>query len=349
MRIVFLADQHFGWKVDSPLYLDYQEKFYREVFFPYLDANPDIKTIIDLGDTFDNRKSVNYKTLARAKEFFFDEVHARGLNLHIIIGNHTTYHKNTNEINSPELLLQTYQHVKVYATPKVVKIHDTDFAFVPWINAENEAESIEFIKSNRASLLAGHLELKGYQVIRGIASDVGYDASMFTPYDMVFTGHFHNKHDDGKIFYLGTSADMSFADIDEIKGFHTFDLTTRKLEFIENPNKLFYRVIYDDATNDYTKLPDFSKYAGAYVKLVIKKKTNPYNFERFRDALDAVNPVDVQPIDETDLVVTEDDIDQTLDTVTIISNEIDTIKEIEKPEKLKKIMHDLYTESFDIV
>jgi hypothetical protein len=31
---------------------------------------------------------------------FFDELHKRKINVHMLVGNHDTYYKNTNEVNS---------------------------------------------------------------------------------------------------------------------------------------------------------------------------------------------------------------------------------------------------------
>ena len=38
MKVAVITDQHFGVRGDSILFLDYYEKFYRDVFFPTLDA-----------------------------------------------------------------------------------------------------------------------------------------------------------------------------------------------------------------------------------------------------------------------------------------------------------------------
>jgi hypothetical protein len=42
------------------------------------------------------------------------------------------------------------------------------------------------------------------------------------------------------ISYLGTPYEITFADVNEKKGFHVFDTETRVMEFVPNENKLFY-------------------------------------------------------------------------------------------------------------
>ena len=71
MKVALINDQHFGGKQDSQNFSNYIEVFYREQFFPYLSEN-NICTVIDLGDTFDRRKFVNFNTLDKVRQFYFD-------------------------------------------------------------------------------------------------------------------------------------------------------------------------------------------------------------------------------------------------------------------------------------
>jgi DNA repair exonuclease SbcCD nuclease subunit len=103
MKIAIITDQHFGARNDSPHFLDYYEKFYRDTFFPCL-ANNGITTVLILGDTFDRRKYINFYSLKRAKEMFFDELARNNLEVYMLAGNHDTYFKNTNDVNSIDLL-----------------------------------------------------------------------------------------------------------------------------------------------------------------------------------------------------------------------------------------------------
>ena len=99
MQIALITDQHFGGKQDSQSFCDYIERFYTNQFFPHLKEN-NISTVIDLGDTFDRRKYVNFQTLHRVKQFYFDVLMENNIQLHSIVGNHSTYFRNTNSVNS---------------------------------------------------------------------------------------------------------------------------------------------------------------------------------------------------------------------------------------------------------
>ena len=84
MKIAIVTDLHFGARGDSRVFHEVQRKFFQEVFFPYLDENG-ITTVFDLGDTFDRRKYVNFVSLQKCREFFFDELDKREIDFHCLI------------------------------------------------------------------------------------------------------------------------------------------------------------------------------------------------------------------------------------------------------------------------
>ena len=149
MKVALITDQHFGGKQDSQNFLNHIERFYREQFFPYLSEN-DIDTVIDLGDTFDRRKFVNFNTLEKVRQFYFDVLHERGINLYSIVGNHSTYYRNTNSVNSSDLLYGHYDNVVTFSSPTrlLLQVPDMEIDMLPWINSENYDETMKFIKNS---------------------------------------------------------------------------------------------------------------------------------------------------------------------------------------------------------
>ena len=107
MKIAIITDQHFGARKNSKLFHDYFLKFYNDIFFPTLEREG-ITTVIDMGDTFDIRKSIDFSALQWAKDNYFDKLESMGITLHSIVGNHTAYYKNTNDVNAVDLLLREY-------------------------------------------------------------------------------------------------------------------------------------------------------------------------------------------------------------------------------------------------
>ena len=137
MKVAVINDQHFGVRGDSPLFLDYFEKFYNTVFFPELDARG-IDTVLGLGDVFDRRKHTGSATLLRARKMFFDQLHERNITVHSIVGNHDTAFKNTNEVNTPSLVLRDYPNYHVYDDrPVELQLGSCLVMLSPWICDSN--------------------------------------------------------------------------------------------------------------------------------------------------------------------------------------------------------------------
>lgn len=345
-KVLLLNDLHFGLKADSKIFRAYIKSFLADQLIPYIKENG-IKSIIFLGDFLDKRKYVNIETLQFSRKEFFEPLEALGVTLHMILGNHDVVFRNTSEVNSTTELYSRYSNVKVYSDPTEVNVEGVNVAFIPWINEENIDKFKEFARDSTASIAFGHLEIKGFQVLRGILSESGIDKSEVGMFSKVLSGHFHQKHDDGQIFYLGTQYDMTFADLDEVKGFHTIDLWNSDLEFIPNPRKMFYKIIYDDTVA--IPVLDYTKYTNCYVKLVVRKKTKPRELETILTYLYEANPADLSVIEEMDLFIDiNDTIDQTKDTVSIICTEIDEMENDISKENLKNIINELYNESYEM-
>ena len=357
MKIAIITDQHFGARNDSPHFLDYYEKFYRDTFFPCLDNNG-ITTVLILGDTFDRRKYINFYSLKRTKEMFFDEMAKRNLTVYMLAGNHDTYFKNTNDVNSVDLLLNEYENIHVIDSPQTIHLNygevRSDILMMPWICPENYDESMLELKNNSASLCMGHFEIAGFTMHRGMTSDGGLSRDIFNKFDMVFSGHFHHRSTSDNITYLGNPYELTWQDYNDTRGFHLFDLSTHTLEFIPNPNVMFHRISYDDKTESITEITnkDLTKYTSTYVKVVVINKTNPYLFDKFMDNLYKVNPIDITIAEDfTDLTegVEDDMIDQAEDTITIINKFVDGIKEEHiDNEKLKTVLKELYVEALNL-
>lgn len=343
MKLAFLADTHFGARNDAPLFLDHFLDFFENQFFPYLEAN-NIKTIIHLGDFMDRRKFVNYNTLNQVRKRFIQKLKDGGYEMYCIAGNHDTYYRNTNDVNCLQELFKN--DFEIFDNLPVKKeFGGVSFILVPWINKNNVDASLEFIKKTSADFVLGHFEFRGYQVLRGVKHEEGTDPALFTKFEHVYSGHFHCKQTDKNISYLGTPYQITFGDVNERKGFHVFDTDTRVMEFIPNTNKMFHVLRYNDKDEDPMKI-DFADYKNKFVKIIVETKTKPYIFDRFMDSLYGAQVANLTVAEEQNNdILSVDKVDASLDTVSIINNEIDGMQEVENKEKLKKIIHELYIES----
>ena len=137
MRIAIINDTHAGVKNGSDIFLNYSEKFYNEIFFPYLLEN-NIKNIIHLGDYFEHRKYVNYKVLEHNYNTFIKKLYDYDIHMDIIPGNHDVYYKNTNQLNSLTQILSQYNdRIHIWEQPIVKNYDGLNLGLLPWIGKEN--------------------------------------------------------------------------------------------------------------------------------------------------------------------------------------------------------------------
>lgn len=351
-KVAIITDQHFGARNDSIHFLTYYEKFYSETFFPTITAN-NIDTVLILGDTFDRRKYINFFTYKRAKEMFFDKLASLNIKVFMLAGNHDTYFKNTNEVNSVRLLLQEYTNITVIDNPTTINVKGTNICMMPWICAENYESSMSELSDTNANIVMGHFEIAGFAMMRGMPSHEGLSRDIFKRFSMVFSGHYHHRSNADNIYYLGNPYELTWQDHNDTRGFHLFDVNNLNLEFISNPNVMFHKVSYNDKENTITEITslDLSKYANTYVKVVVIHKTNPHLFDRFIENLYKVNPIDITIAEDfTDLTegVEDDMLDQAEDTLTIINKFVDGIAEEHiNNNKLKTVLRELYVEALN--
>jgi DNA repair exonuclease SbcCD nuclease subunit len=353
MKIALISDQHFGARNDSAQFLDFYQKFYDEVFFPTIDAEK-IDTVLILGDTFDRRKYVNFYTLKRAKEMFFDKLANRNIQVHMLAGNHDTYFKNTNEVNSVNLLLAEYNNINVIDHPTTIYVNEKPICMMPWICAENYEDSMETLKDTPAEICCGHFEIAGFAMHRGMPSQEGIDRAIFRKFAFTFSGHYHHKSNADGIYYLGNPYELTWQDYNDNRGFHIFDLDNRNLTFVQNPNVMFHRIIYDDKEETIKEIDgkDLTGYKNTYVKVVVVNKTNPYLFDKFMNNLYNVNPVDITIVEdftEFGEGLEDEMVNQAEDTITILNKYVDsgTEKDIDAG-RLKTLLKELYVEAINI-
>ena len=98
--------------------------------------------------------------------------------------------------------------------------------------------------------------------------DHGWDKEEFKKFDIVMSGHYHHKSDDGQVYYLGTPYEIYWNDWEDPKGFHVFDTETRELERIVNPYNIFNKIYYNDSVGVYfDDTYDFQKIQGQICKV----------------------------------------------------------------------------------
>lgn len=347
MKFAIITDTHIGMKNGNDLFLDHQMAFFTEQFFPYLIENK-IRTVVHLGDFFDQRRFISYKAIWRVRKVLLEFLVANDIVMHIIPGNHDVYYKNTNELCSIDnvLLKHAPDNIVFHAKPNSIEFGDSfRLGLVPWICSENELECHEFIAGADVDILAGHFEIGGFNLAKNnpVLSH-GMEISPFSRFDEVWSGHFHTASTKSNIRYLGTPYEMTWSDCNDPKSFYVFDTATRELEAIENPNPLFFKLYYDDSKK-VSKPPKNLK--SKYVRLIVVNKTNYDTFDRFVTSIETQNPHDFKIIEHSQMDINEsyDENEKIGDTPTLIRDYITDYDTTLDRDRLTKCMMGFYSEA----
>jgi len=346
MKVAIITDQHFGARKNSKLFHDYFLKFYNDVFFPTLEQYG-ITTVVDMGDTFDSRKGIDFSALSWAKNNYYDRLQQMGVTVHTIVGNHTAYYKNTNEVNAVDLLLREYDNVTVYAQPTEVLLDKLKVLFIPWINQENEETTLKFIKKTTCKCAMGHLELQGFRVNRQIVMENGLESKLFEKFDKVYSGHYHTRSTNGTVFYLGNPYEIYWTDVGDTRGFTIFDTETLEHISVDNPYQMFYNIYYED-TNYQTF--DARQYENKIVKVIVRKKTDSKKFEKFIDKLYASNIAELKVIENFDIQEPGDfQVFESEDTLSILNRYIEEAEINLDKSIVQKLLQEVYQEACELV
>jgi DNA repair exonuclease SbcCD nuclease subunit len=350
LKVALITDTHFGARNDNQNFNEYFFQFYENQFFPYLKEH-NITNVVHLGDVMDRRKYVSYRIAKDFRERFIDKF--EGINFHMLVGNHDTFYKNTNEVNSlQELVDGRHKNITVYEKSTEVEFDGCKILFVPWINTENMSHTMKMLQTSDAQICMGHLELNGFEMQKGLVMDHGWDKQEFKRFDMVMSGHYHHKSDDGQIFYLGTPYEIYWNDWNDPKGFHVFDTEKRELERIVNPYTIYSKIYYDDTVSIFDDNHDMSAYKNKYVKLVVVNKKDLYQFDKFVDRLLQADCHEVKIIEDFSELdasnVSDDIVENTEDTMTLLERYIDDLPIDLSKDRLKNTTRELYIEAQDL-
>lgn len=347
MKILVIGDMHIGARSDSLIFNEYFISYFEDMIFDYL-KDEKIKTIIQLGDIFDRRKFVNFQILDQWKKRVFEILKDRKIDFYLLLGNHDVYYKNTNEINSPSLLLGEFENIKVIQEPTEIAFGSKKVLMVPWINSSNYDASVKRISESSAQFVFGHFDIQGFEMYKGHTSLEGFDSSTFSKFKAVYTGHYHTKSSKGNIHYLGIPYEITWMDYGDPKGIHIWNTVTESLTFHQNPFSIFHKIYYDDSKQQGPI--DFEDYRGSYVKVVIVNKTNIYLFDKFMTELYSVSPQDVKIIEASiDYDTEEEEEIEYEDTRTIMKSYVNSLELSDDKDKILMMLDELYVEALQVI
>ena len=187
MKIAIITDQHFGARKGNQNLHDYFKKFYETVFFPTLEKEG-IDTVIDMGDTFDTRKGIDFGLSIELKRF---TMIAFSLWASLCIQlSEITQSFITKTLTRLTLLTYCYESMITLlfmeVLPKLSKLGLKTF-FIPWINDENHEDTMAIMKRTKAKVAFGHLEMRGFYANKTYICEHGEDKANYSKFEKVFS------------------------------------------------------------------------------------------------------------------------------------------------------------------
>ena len=315
MKLAIITDTHVGCRSGSSIFREYFKWFYTNVLFPYMDENC-IKNLLHGGDFFDNRNAISLQDIDFVANWLASELVARGLHIHVVLGNHDVAFRNTNHIHSLTILERAApDNVTVYADPALVSFDDQQVAFVPWINASNQEATLKFlndIEDKKNTIILGHFEMIGMKMYaNSIRCEHGLEPTQFKDFQKVLSGHFHHMSETQNVLYLGSTFHLTWQDYGDPRGFHVYDTDTKSFKFEENEFSLFVKVAFDkDIFKAMTDEEYKENFEHRFVKLVVTEAD--YDRVALLDTISKINraaPHELQVQNDAIVSVNESDAD----------------------------------------
>lgn len=353
-KIAVITDTHLGVRSDSPVFAEYQARFYENVFFPTVDALG-ITTVLHLGDFFERRKYTQHESIYHAMKCFVEPLIKRNMVMHLLVGNHDIALRHSNRINSPELFLSQYtDNIKCYTSPQTVNIDGRNVHIVPWINQENFRDTMTFIEQAEPSLLVGHFEITGFKMHpAGSPAESGLSIDTFRQQELVLSGHFHTQSKTANVQYVGNPFEFTWADYNDPRGFWILDTDTLGMEFVRNPEPMFVMLAYDNDDVKSLKSANIEQYKDKFVKILVMNKDSQKDFDRWLEKFYTCAPFEVQVIEATQVLtgeLTQEQIEANAkSTDVIISSYCDTVDELDEStrKQVKDLLNQLYYEAIN--
>lgn len=341
MRVAILSDTHFGTRKGNETFLNSQLKFFREQFIPHL-KREGIKTILHLGDFFDNRVHINSKVLNAVIELLGTDM--KDFEIYILVGNHDSYFESTIEVNSIEPL-SLFPHVHIIKTINQIQLQDRKITMVPWI-VKNEEAIAQMESLPPSDICVGHFEMASFDMFRNKICEHGISFEYFANrYPLTFSGHFHTRSvkefaNGNKIVYMGNPYHLTRNDIGDERGFCILNLDDLTYELINNEVSLKYiTVTYPQVL---TEEMVSGNNVDVYVDLQTTSEEDLHTYIREIESFHpAFLPVQIKSVNAMSYSTSAD---IQVGTVTDLMLEYIQALGIENKEKMTKLMMSLYEE-----
>lgn len=248
-RAWLLTDTHLGVRNSSNEWVEIIGDYFNEWFIPLVNKNYQPgDVLIHLGDVYDSRQSINLKVLNLGVDVFekLSEVFKDGI--YIIAGNHDTWSRSSNDINSLKSI-KWIPNVRILEEPETLVLGDKKFFMMPW-RKDHEAEGETLDKAEAHDYLCCHADIRGLKFNKFVEVEHGADIKQFNKFGAVYSGHIHYSQKVRNITMLGSPYQLTRSDMENPKGITLLDLASGTETFFENGfspkfKKFFFNQILD--------------------------------------------------------------------------------------------------------
>lgn len=245
-KLILLGDLHFGKNKFSKVTLESQLRFFFGQLFPYMLKN-NIKHIIQAGDVFDNRITMDIEYFQMLQDSFFDKMKQYGFTFTCVVGNHDIYHRSSRDFTLLNTIGKLYSNVNIINTRQEWSINNNRFYFVPWILPTETLSGDELTGMN---YVLGHFEIQNFEMSKGHLDDHSILSPEFfkkkKSLKKVYSGHYHIKAEKEKIEYLGTPYWLDWGDYGTTRGFYVLDEDMKETYIENNQSTRYVKLKYSD-------------------------------------------------------------------------------------------------------
>lgn len=353
-RVAIIGDLHLGVRSGNEDFHSFQANYIDW----FIDKCVELKVdcIVNPGDFFDVRKSMNIRVLDYVKTRFKDKVNASGIEWALTPGNHDIFLKHSNSITSMRLFDDLSPLIKVYEQPTDIMIGNEMFLMLPWLDDTFSQNLDKIINDSKANYCFGHFEFAGFPMYAGSVAPHGLSIEPFKKFKRVWSGHYHTISERQNIQYLGSPYHLTWGDVPDgtNRGFFVFDTATGQQELICNEPwmSLFGVHVYDPTVDENVETLT-QQIGNKIIKIVVREKPNEKHFKTFIKVLNQVDMIEYRIIDETVVKtqsVTIKEADLKLNTSVVFERYIDGQDEgmFDKPA-VKLLMNDVLARAQETV
>jgi DNA repair exonuclease SbcCD nuclease subunit len=215
-RFLLIGDIHYGFKSNQSRYLDVTDDVMNRA--AEVAKEKDVDKVIFLGDYFDNRNTINVKTLIRGVRTL--KKVAETVPVILIPGNHDYYYRITKDYLSLEALGLIDENIKVVNEMTAMEADGVTLLLVPWLMPDDVPKFQRVANSGKFQICLGHFEIVGFELnVQGFVNQAGFHKEELSQFRKVYTGHFHKRQTKDNITYIGSPYEIDFGEAGDTKGF----------------------------------------------------------------------------------------------------------------------------------